>query len=76
MLHHTLILFSLNSRLYNQTDGVPMSSPLASVVSNIFMGIHESVWLNEYDLNKSKFYSGFVDDILAACGNQQNLLIF
>ena len=76
MLHHTLILFSLNSRLYNQTDGVPMSSPLASVVSNIFMGIHESMWLNEYDLNKSKFYSGFVDDILAACGNQQNLLIF
>ena len=76
MLHHMLILFSLNSRLYNQTDGVPMGSPLTSVVSNIFMGIHESMWLNEYDLNKSKFYSGFVDDILAACGNQQDSLIF
>ena len=76
MLHHRLILFSLNSRLYNQTDGVPMGSPLTSVVSNIFMEIHESMWLNEYDLNKSKFYSGFVDHILAACGNQQDSLIF
>ena len=53
-----------------------MGSPLASVVSNIFMEIHESMWLNEYDLNKSKFYLGFVDDILSACGNQQDSLIF
>ena len=53
-----------------------MGSPLAP---DIFMGFHESKWLNEYDLNKPKFYLGYVDDILAAFDNEQvslNFLIF
>ena len=28
-----------------------MSSPLALVLANIFMGFYESKWLNEYNLN-------------------------
>ena len=32
-----------------------MGSPLALVLANIFMRFHESKWLNEYNLNKSKF---------------------
>ena len=43
------------------------------------MGFHESKWLNEYNLNKPKFYLRYVDDILAAIDNGQdslNLLIF
>ena len=43
-----------------------MSSPLAPVLANIFMGFYESKWLNEDNLNKSKFYLRYVDDILAA----------
>ena len=43
--------FISNSTLYNQVDGVAMGSPLAPVLANIFMGFHESKWLNEYNLN-------------------------
>ena len=34
------------------------------------MGFHESKWLNEYNLNKPKFYLRYVDDILAAFDNE------
>ena len=43
-----------------------MGSPLA----HIFMGLYKSKWLNEYNLNKSKFYLRYVDDILAAFDNE------
>ena len=47
--------FILDCKFYNQIDGVPMGSPLVPVLANIFMGFHESKWLNEYNL-KPKFY--------------------
>ena len=53
-----------------------MGSPLAPVLANIFMGFHESKWLNEYNLNKPKFYLRYVDDILAAFDNKQDSLNF
>ena len=53
-----------------------MGSPLAPVLANIFMGFHESKWLNEYNLNKPKFYLRYADDILAAFDNEQDSLIF
>ena len=40
------------------------------------MGFHEPKWLNEYNLNKLKFYFRQVDDILAASDNEQDLLKF
>ena len=48
--------FIFNSKFYNQINGAVMGSPLASVLVNNFMGFHESKGLNEYNLNKSKFY--------------------
>ena len=33
-----------------------MVSPLAHVINNIFMGFHESSWLNEFNLSKRKLY--------------------
>ena len=53
-----------------------MGSPLAPVLANIFMGFHESKWLNEYNLNKPKFYLRHVDDILAAFDKEQDSLSF
>ena len=53
-----------------------MGSPLAPVLANIFMGFHESKWLNEYNLNKPKFYLRYADDILAAFDNKQDPLSF
>ena len=46
------------------------------VLANTFMGFHESKWLNEYNLNKLKFYLRYVDDIVAAFDNEQDSLIF
>ena len=53
-----------------------MGSPLAPVLANIFMGFYESKWLNEYNLNKPKFYLRYVDDILAAFDKEQDSLDF
>ena len=51
-----------------------MGYPLAPVLANIFMGFYESKWLNEYSLNKPKFYLRYVDDILAAFEKEQEFL--
>ena len=58
-----------------------MGSPLAPALGNIFMGFHESKWLNEHNLNKSKskFHLRYLSDILAAFANEKeslNFLIF
>ena len=53
-----------------------MASPLAPVLANIFMGYHESNWLNEYNSNKPKFYLRYIDDILAAFDQKQDSLNF
>ena len=53
-----------------------MGSVLAPVLANIFMGFHESKWLNEYNLNKPKFYLRYVHDILAAFDNEKDALNF
>ena len=70
------IHFLFNSKFYNQIYGVTMGSPLAPVLANIFMGFYESKWLNECNLNKSKFYLRYVDDILAAFEKEQDSLNF
>ena len=74
MLHHQLILFLTVS--YNQIDGVAIGSPLALAFSGIFMVFHKSKWLNEFNLNKPKFYLRYVDEVLAAIDNEQDLLNF
>ena len=53
-----------------------MGSPLAPVLANIFMGIYESKWLNEYNLIKHKFHLRYVDDILPAFDKEQDSLNF
>ena len=53
-----------------------MGSPLAPVLANIFMGFHESKWLNEYNLNKSKFHLRCVADNVAIFENEQDSLNF
>ena len=50
-----------------------MGSPFLAL-ANIFMGFHEYNWLNEYNLNKPKFYLRYFDDILTAFDNEQDSL--
>ena len=66
--------FLLNGKFYNQIDGVPMGSPLAPILANIFINFYEYKWLNEYNLNKPKFCLRYVGDILAAFDKEQNSL--
>ena len=40
------------------------------------MDFYESKWLNEYNLNKPKFFLRYVDDILATFDNEQDSLNF
>ena len=68
--------FIFNGKFYNEIDGVAMCSPLAPALPNIFMGFYKSKWLNEYYLNKPKFYLRYVDDILAASDKEQDSLNF
>ena len=71
------ILFLLFlSKFYNPIDRVAMGSPLSPVLANIFMVFYKSKWLNEYNLNKPKFYLWYIDDILAAFDNEQDSLSF
>ena len=53
-----------------------MGSCLAPVGANIFMGFYEYRQLNEYNLNKPKFYLRYVDDTLAVFDNEQDSLNF
>ena len=53
-----------------------MVSPIAPVLANAFMGFYESKLLNQYNLNKPKFYLRYVDDILAAFDKEQDSLNF
>ena len=49
-----------------------MGCPLAPVLANICMGFYRSKWLNEYNLNKLKFYLRYIDDILATFDKEQD----
>ena len=68
--------FIFNSKFYNQVDEVAMGSPLAPILANIFMGFYKSKLVHKYNLNKLKFYFRYVDDVLAAFGNEQDSLNF
>ena len=49
--------FIFKSKFYNRIDEVAMGSLLwVSVLANIFMGFHESKWLNEYNPNQANLY--------------------
>ena len=53
-----------------------MGSPLAPFFASISMGFYESKWLNEYNLDKPKFYLRYVGDILATFDKEQDSLNF
>ena len=53
-----------------------MGYPLAPVLAKISMAFYKCKWLNEFNLNKPKFYLRYVDDILAAFDNEQDSLNF
>ena len=53
-----------------------MGFPLALLLANIFMGFYGSIWIDEYNLSKSKFYLRYAHDTLAAFEKEQDSLMF
>ena len=55
--------FSFDNKLYKQTDGMSMGSPLGPLFANIFLSHYESQWLQESPV-KPFLYKRYVDDTL------------
>lgn len=62
--------FLFDGVIYDQIDGCAMGSPLAPPLANLFMGVNETKWLNEYEGVGPKFYKRYVDDIFAVFENE------
>ena len=56
---HTHFLF--NDKFYNQINGLAVGFPLVPNLAKNFMSFYESKWLNEYNLEKTKFFLRYVD---------------
>ena len=67
--------FLLNDFVYDQIDGVPMGSPLAPILDNLFMGYHEKSWLENYKDSKISIYRRYVDDIFCLFDNELDAVI-
>ena len=68
--------FLFQGQYYDQIDGVAMGSPLGPVLANLFMGVMESRWLNEYSGPSVLFYRRFVDDIFCVFENRSHANAF
>ena len=56
--------FNFDGKIYKQTDGVAMDSPLGPSLANAFLCFHEQIWLNECPEGfKPVYYRRYVDDI-------------
>ncbi|XP_065654895.1 uncharacterized protein LOC136081502 [Hydra vulgaris] len=68
--------FLFKGQIYDQTDGVAMSSPLAPVRANLFMGNFEDKWLKSFNGEKPAFYKRYTDDIFAAFTSENHADLF
>jgi len=57
-------------------DGVAMSSPLAPVLANLFMGHHAKAWLENFDASEILFYRQYVDDTFRLFHYDSDALLF
>ena len=56
--------FNFDGKIYKQTDGVAMGSPLGPSLANPFLCFHEQIWLNDCPEDfKPVYYRRYVDDI-------------
>ena len=57
--------FLFKVKLYDQTDGVAMVSPLVPVLANLFMGHYEKEWLSNDDRVSPSCDTRYADDIFS-----------
>ena len=59
-------LFNFDRKIYKQTDGVAMGSPMGPSLANAFLCFHEQMWLNDCPEDfKPVYYRRYVDDVFA-----------
>ena len=68
--------FLFNGKMYDQIDGVAMVSPIAPVLANLFLGLHENILLNKYQGPSLQFYRRYADDTFCLFNNEQDALLF
>ena len=66
-----------DNKLYKQTDGVAMGSPLDPTLANAFLCHYEKIWLNECPSQfKPVVYRRYVDDIFVLFKSKEHLKLF
>ena len=65
--------FLFNGEYYDQIDGVCMGSPLGPVLANLFMGIREKEWIQNYSGSGLHFYKRYVDDICCSFRSESDI---
>ena len=71
--------FLFDDKIFDQTDGVSMGSPLGPILANIFMCNLEEKVLNTFNGSKPLVYRRFVDDsflVFESLKTKNNLVIF
>ena len=68
--------FLFKGSFYDQIDRVAMGFSLAPVLTNLFMGHQENIWLKTYRTSKILFYCHYVDDTFCVFEPEQNALLF
>ena len=69
--------FLFNKKVFCQTDGVAMGSPLGPVLANSFLAIHEEKWLEECPSEfKPILYKRYVDDTFTLFRDTSHIVLF
>ena len=68
--------FLFDGKVFDQRDGVAMSSPLAPVLTNLFLGHHDHSWLSKYKGPSIRFYRRYVDDTFCLFNNEHDASLF
>ena len=68
--------FLFQGNYYDQIDGVAIGSPLAPLLTNLFMGFHEKNWMEHYQGSPPVLYRRYVDDIFAAFNSESEAKSF
>ena len=63
------INFLFNRKFNDQIDALATESPLAPVLSNLFMGHNEKFWLENFQGTPRSYYKRYADDIFSVFDN-------
>ena len=69
-------LFLFNNEIYDQTDRVPIGSPLGPALANLFIVYQKNKWYSPEESFTVLFYKRYVDDIFCLFKSETDPNIF